>query len=117
MVGWCASGHSFASLLVLHYNEMSATHRWHISPLLYIVHFNNLWYGAEACNATIMVCKVTFEQKTSMDAGLLSKHLGASLLRIAQQAMQTHAILLHLTGQSCQSPLTIAALATEITGT
>lgn len=76
-----------------------------------------IWYGAEACNATIMVCKVTFEQKTSMDAGLLSKHLGASLLRIAQQAMQTHAILLHLTGQSCQSPLTIAALATEITGT
>ena len=76
-----------------------------------------IWYGAEACNATIMVCKVTFEQKTSMDAGLLSKHLSASLLRIAQQAMQTHAILLHLTGQSCQSPLTIAALATEITGT
>ena len=64
-----------------------------------------------------MVCRVTFEQKTSIDAGPRSKHLGASLLRIAQQAMQTHAILLNLTGQSCHSPLTIAALATEITGT
>ena len=66
-----------------------------------------IWYGAVACNATIKVRRVMFEQKTSMDAGLSSKHLGASLLRIAQQAMQTHAILLHLTGQSCQSPLTL----------
>lgn len=27
-------------LLVLRYNEMSATHRWYISPLLYILYFH-----------------------------------------------------------------------------